>query len=137
MKAFTIFSLFMGLSAIASFVQAADVDKGVGPITEAKIESTIDKAMAAKGQTLFTNKCSACHKMDERYVGPALKGISQRRSPEWAMNMILNPGEMLEQNEAAKDLLAEYLVPMTFQNVSKEEARQIFEYFRSFDANKK
>jgi len=44
--------------------------------------------MAEEGKTLFDAKCAACHKMDERYVGPALGGVTERRSPAYLMNMI-------------------------------------------------
>ena len=47
--------------------------------------------MAEKGQELFTQKCSACHKMGERYVGPPLGGVVARRGPTFVMNMALNP----------------------------------------------
>ncbi len=107
-------------------------DKGIGPVKELKLES-LNVDMATKGKQLFTAKCSACHKLPERYVGPALKDVTKRRTPEWIMNMILNPAEMLDQNDAAKELLGEFMVPMTFQNVTQDEARSILEYFRHFD----
>ncbi|MGZ3773886.1 MAG: c-type cytochrome [Pseudobdellovibrionaceae bacterium] len=127
------FSAIIALGLLSPLAMAEDKDKGIGPYTEAKIEATVDKNMANKGLALFTNKCSACHKIDERYVGPALKGVTKRRTPEWIMNMMLNPGEMLEKNDTAKELLGEYLVPMTFQNVTKDDARFILEYFRSVE----
>lgn len=106
---------------------------GVGPITHLELGS-IDPALAKKGEVTFEQKCSACHKLDERYVGPALKGVTTRRKPEWIMNMILNPSEMLEKDPTAKELLATYLTPMTFQNVSQEQARALLEYFRHVDS---
>jgi cytochrome c1 len=53
------------------------------------------------------------------------------------MNMILNPAGMLEKNDAAKNLFAEYLTPMTFQNVTEAEARAILEYLRQQDQKPK
>ncbi|MEO0169795.1 MAG: cytochrome c, partial [candidate division WOR-3 bacterium] len=85
-------------------------------------------------EEIFKTKCSACHKLDERYVGPALKGVTKRRTPEWIMNMILNPEEMTKNDPIAKKLLEEYLTQMTFQNVSEDEARAILEYFRLVDS---
>jgi hypothetical protein len=38
---------------------------------------------------------------------------------------------MLQKHPEAKKMLAQYLTPMTFQNVSKDEAMQILEYLRS------
>lgn len=115
---------------------AADVDKGIGPIKEVQIDEKIDKLMSKKGKALFTTKCSACHKIEERYAGPALKDVTKRRAPEWIMNMMLNPTEMIEKNETAAALFGEFLIPMTFQNVTKEEARLILEFFRSNDSKK-
>lgn len=113
---------------------AQTASKGVGPVTEVKIEAKIDAAMADKGKAAFEAKCTACHKIGERYVGPAITGVTKRRQPEWIMNMILNPAEMLQKDDVAKELLGEYLTPMTFQNVSQDEARQILEYFRQQDS---
>lgn len=108
-------------------------DKGIGPVKSLTLVA-VDPQLAAKGQQLFQSKCSACHKIDEKYVGPVLKGVTQRRSPEWIMNMILNPQEMTQKDPVAKDLLATHLTQMTFQNVSEEDARAILEYFRQNDA---
>jgi hypothetical protein len=49
------------------------------------------------------------------------------------MNMILNPVQMTKENEAAKQLLNQYLVQMTYQNVSEDDAKAILEYFRDVD----
>ncbi len=97
----------------------------------------IDKNLAKKGEEIFEMKCSACHKIDEKYIGPPIRGVTKRRKPEWIMNMILNPVEMTQKDPIAKQLLAEYLIQMTFQNVSKEDARALLEYFRSIDEENK
>jgi len=109
---------------------------GVGPI-QSKIElGALDNALAQKGEKLFNEKCTACHKIEERYVGPALKGVTTRRAPEWIMNMILDPMKMTQEDPQAKELLAEYLTQMTNQNVSQEDARALLEYFRKIDQEK-
>jgi cytochrome c len=105
-------------------------DKGVGPITSISL-GEIDPALAEEGKEIFSSKCSACHKMGKRFVGPALAGVTERRTPEWIMNMILNPEVMVEKNAAAKQLLAEYLSPMANQSLTEPEARAILEYFRT------
>jgi cytochrome c2 len=109
---------------------------GVGPI-QSKIElGALDNALAQKGEKLFNEKCTSCHKIKERYVGPALKGVTKRRAPEWIMNMILNPMKMTQEDPQAKKLLAEYLTQMPNQNVSQEDARALLEYFRKIDQEK-
>lgn len=110
-----------------------EVNKGIGPVKHVAL-GPVDAAKAAGGQQVFQTKCSACHKLDEKYVGPALRGVTQRRSPEWIMNMILNPEEMTKQDPVAKELLATHFTQMTFQNVTQDDARAILEYFRQNDA---
>ena len=108
---------------------------GIGPVKERlNLPQEIDKKMAKEGEKIFEMKCSMCHKLDERYVGPPLRGVTQRRTPEWIMNMILNPVEMTQKDPIAKKLLAEYLSQMPFQNVTQEDARKILEYFRYVDS---
>lgn len=114
-------------ASTASFMD----DKGVGPVTSLEL-GELDTALAGKGKAAYkSNGCTACHKISKRFVGPALKGVTQRRSPEWIMNMIMDPEGMVANNEAAKQLLMEYNAPMANQNVSEEDARAILEYFRT------
>ncbi len=105
---------------------------GIGPVTSMQLEA-INAAMAAEGQELFKIKCSSCHKPTRKYVGPAPKGILDRRNPEWIMNMILNPEEMVANDPIAKELLKRYLSPMANQNLTEDEARKVLEYFRTLN----
>ncbi|MAN60124.1 MAG: cytochrome C [Flavobacteriaceae bacterium] len=105
---------------------------GVGPIKDIELAATVDQAMAKSGEALFKSKCMACHKPDKRFIGPAPKDVLKRRSPEWVMNMILNPEEMVQKDPVAKQLLIEYNgSPMANQGLTEDEARQILEYFRT------
>lgn len=116
-------------------VEAADADpmsnKGIGPISSVTM-GEIDADLAATGEVEFKAKCTACHKISKRHIGPGLKGVTQRRSPEWIMNMILNPEEMVQNDPIAKQLLIDYNgAPMANQNLTEDEARAILEYFRT------
>jgi len=110
-------------------------DKGIGPITSITL-GAVDETLAASGKELFKVKCSACHKMSKRFVGPGLAGVTERRTSEWIMNMILNPEVMVAENPLAKKLLAEYLSPMANQSLTEDEARAILEYFRTVPSKK-
>ncbi len=105
-------------------------EKGVGPITSVEL-GPIDEAMAAEGEAIYNSKCTSCHKPNEKYVGPAHKGITKRRTPEWIMNMILNPENMLANDPIAKQLQGDYLSPMANQNLTEDEARKVLEYLRT------
>ena len=107
-------------------------NKGVGPIKNMELSEVIDQEMVARGEELFKTNCSACHKINERFIGPSPTGIMERRSPEWIMNMILDPQLMVEQDRCAKDLLVEFNgAAMANQNMTEEQARDILEYFRT------
>ena len=107
-------------------------NKGVGPITELSFPDEINTEMAARGEAQFNAICVACHMVDQRMIGPALKGVYERRSPEWVMNMMLNPDGMLKEDPIAKALLKEYNnAIMLNQNLSEEEARDLAEYLRT------
>ena len=107
-------------------------NKGVGEIKEITLDPEIDMEMAAAGEAIYNSNCTACHKLDKRFIGPSPKGIMERRSPEWIMNMILNPKLMTEQDRCAKDLLIEFNgAAMANQNLTVEETRSILEYFRT------
>ena len=106
---------------------------GIGPVTEEVKLGEIDPAMAKQGEEVFTQMCTACHKLDKRHVGPALSGVLERRNPAWVMNMILNPEVMVKEDPVAKELFAEYLSPMANQNLTQEQARAVVEYIRQYD----
>ena len=108
-------------------------DKGIGPV-ESIFLGKLKEDLAAQGKEEFKAKCSACHKAEKRFVGPEMAGILERRTPEWVMNMILNPEEMLEKDPLAKALFMEFNGQlMTNQQVTQEEARAMLEYFRTLD----
>lgn len=108
-----------------------ELDNGIGPIKEKLNLGPIDPKIVEAGKKLFDAKCSQCHKLDERYTGPAQRDLIKRRSPEYIMNMILNPVEMVAKHPEAKKMFAQYPTQMTFQNVTQDDARMMLEYFRS------
>ena len=108
-------------------------DKGVGPITSVNVTFKINQSMADEGAATFNSICSACHKLDQKFIGPALIGVTKRRTPEWIMNMIMNPEQMVKKNAQAKQLHMEYASPMVNQGLTEAETRSILEYFRSND----
>ena len=107
-------------------------NKGIGPIASMEFGDEINAELAAQGEAKFNAICVACHMVDQRMIGPAMEGVYERRSPEWVMNMILNPDGMLKDDPIAKALLKEYNnAIMLNQNLTEEEARAIAEYLRT------
>lgn len=89
-----------------------------------------DPQLAAKGEQIFKMKCTSCHQYDKRLVGPPLRDVVKRRSPDYIISMILHPEEMQEKNDTVKALVKQYLTKMTNQNVSYEDAKAIYEHLR-------
>lgn len=110
-------------------------EHGIGPVDEVVTIGEIDMAKVEKGKEIFRTKCSACHKMDQDYVGPPLGNVLEDRTPAYVMNMILNPVEMTQKHPEARKMLQQYMNQMTFQNVSKDEARAIVEYLASIQTD--
>lgn len=64
---------------------------------------------AQDGEKLFKNNCSACHMLDQKMVGPALKGVKQRVMDEkdldeagavnWLKAWIKNSSEVIESGD--------------------------------------
>lgn len=107
-------------------------NKGVGPITNVDLPAEIDRKLAVEGKQIYDAKCIACHSVDKKLIGPPQKGILDRRTPEWVMNMIMNPTEMLAKDPLAKELLEEFNnSPMLDMGITEDEARALVEYFRT------
>jgi mono/diheme cytochrome c family protein len=107
-------------------------NNGVGPVASFELPAEIDEALVAKGSEVYESKCTACHKTDKKFIGPAPKDILSRRNPAWVMNMILAPDKMVMEDPIAKKLLMEFNgSPMANQNLTQEEARAVLEYFRT------
>ena len=105
---------------------------GVGTITAFELPAEIDQAMADSGRVVYEAKCTACHKPDKDFIGPSPKGIMERRTPAWVMNMIIDPEAMIAKDPIARQLLIKFNgAPMANQNLTKEEAREVLEYFRT------
>ncbi len=108
-----------------------EMENGIGPI-KGKIQlGEIDPTKVASGEKTYTSLCAPCHKLDKRLVGPSQRYTADRRSPEFILNMILNPDEMTKRHPTGKQLLAEYLAPMTNMNLTLDQAKEVLEYLRS------
>lgn len=108
--------------------------KGVGEVKDVNLTDPLEESMIATGKSIYEMKCSACHKLtDQRVVGPGWAGVTNKRRPEWIMNMITNVDVMLEEDPVAQKLLEECLTRMPNQGVSIGDARAILEFMRKND----
>jgi mono/diheme cytochrome c family protein len=111
---------------------AFQLEHGIGPITEEVELGPLDEDLATQGEQVFQLNCEACHRMEERFVGPPLGDVVDRRSPAFILNFILNPEQMAREHPEGQALMREYPLVMPFQNISEDEARAILEYLRTY-----
>ena len=106
-------------------------DNGVGPVKDVDESTTIDSKLVAQGKNIFNTKCAPCHQMDNRLVGPPLRNITKKNTPVFIMNYLLNTTEMQKKDPILKKLVDEYKIVMPDQQLTKQDARSVLEYFRS------
>ncbi len=107
-------------------------DNGIGPIKNVTI-GPIDPKLVAAGSKIFNTKCIACHQLDTRLVGPPLRNITKKNTPEFIMNYLLNTTEMQKKDPIMAKLVDEYKILMPDQQLSQNDARAVLEYFRSVE----
>lgn len=67
-----------------------------------------DEVIAA-GKTVFNANCKTCHKLDQKYIGPALRGVTDRNKPEWVKTWIKNSQAVVASGDSyAVALFKEY-----------------------------
>ncbi|MFN8438973.1 MAG: cytochrome c3 family protein [Cytophagales bacterium] len=60
----------------------------------------------AKGKELFENNCASCHAVHKVMVGPALKGITERRKIDWIIQWVKNPAKVIASGDPYATKLA-------------------------------
>jgi mono/diheme cytochrome c family protein len=89
-----------------------------------------DAAAIAAGDALFKGNCAQCHGINDVVVGPALAGITKRRSVAWLIPWIRNSSKVVASgDEYAVKIYNEYQKQQmpSFQ-LSDEEIKSILAY---------
>lgn len=94
-----------------------------------------DKPNAEEGKKLYeANNCGSCHAMDKKVVGPALRGVTERRSEEWLIKWIRNNEALRKSGDAdANALFKEYggAAMNIFENLTPDQVKHILEYIKT------
>lgn len=114
-----------------------DPNRGEGKFKNVEIAAALDAAKVGSGEKVYNVKCSSCHKLtDEKLVGPGWKGVTARHTADWIMNFATNTDAMLDKDPKAQAMLEICLVRMPNQNLSDDDARNIYEFMRKNDGVK-
>ncbi|MDF3077324.1 MAG: cytochrome c class [Sphingobacteriaceae bacterium] len=98
--------------------------------------NSVSAQSAAEGVTLFKQKCTACHALNAKVVGPALKGVTDRRSEEWLIKWIRNSQAMIASGDPeAVKIFNEYkpAVMTPFPELTEENVKSILAYIKEGD----
>ncbi|GLB50694.1 c-type cytochrome [Neptunitalea lumnitzerae] len=99
--------------------------------TAAATASDTGSGDPANGKKLFNSNCAACHKLDKKMTGPALRGVGDKHDKEWLYSWIHNSSAMIQSGDPdAVKIYEEYnQVQMTaFPQLSEAEIDDIIAY---------
>ena len=115
-----LFFFFVFLATSYSFIISAQ-----------ELASTDNSAAVQAGKKLFNANCAACHKLNKRAVGPALKGVSEKYDREWLYSWIKNSTAMVKSGDPqAVAVYEEYngSVMTSFPQLSNSDIDNILAY---------
>jgi mono/diheme cytochrome c family protein len=123
-KIFFSLALMLCLSLVSYSQDAETVD---APVAEAAASG----GDTVKGKELFNANCAACHKLDAKSTGPALRGVADKYETAWLYKWINNSPELIKSGDAQALKVFEEngKVPMTaFPQLSTADIDNILAY---------
>lgn len=121
-------ALTLSLSLVSYSQDAATAD---APAADAAVSAPAPAGDAVKGKELFNANCAACHKLDTKSTGPALRNVAAKYDKEWLYKWIRNSGELIKSGDAqaVKVFEENNKVAMTaFPQLSNEDIDNILAY---------
>jgi mono/diheme cytochrome c family protein len=105
---FKIVTLSLSLLLSVSFSSFAQEAAAAAPATETAAAPAAAGDVVA-GKALFNANCAACHKLDAKMTGPALRGVAERRDRAWLGKWINNSAQLIASGDAdAVKIFEEY-----------------------------
>lgn len=127
-----LFSLaFMLTFSIQIFAQDAATPAPATDATAAAPAPATASGDPVAGKALFNAQCAACHKLDAKMTGPALRGVGDKYEKEWLYKWIRNSAELIKSgDERANKIFNEFnKSPMTaFPQLSDADLDNIIAY---------
>ncbi|MEL1239557.1 c-type cytochrome [Flavobacterium flavipallidum] len=125
-KLFLSLALMLAVS-FSSFAQ----DAAPAAATEAAPAAATTGGDPVKGKALFNTNCAACHKLDAKSTGPALRGVADKHDKEWIYKWVHNSSDMIKSGDAAAVKLFNEnnkAVMTSFPQLSNEDIDNILAY---------
>lgn len=119
-------------------ISLTSLAQGAAPAATAAPVAATSAAPAAaqsgdpiKGKALFNANCAACHKLDAKATGPALRGVIARHAKPWFYKWIHNSADLIKSGDpdAVKLFAENNKVPMSaFPQLSEADIDNILAY---------
>jgi mono/diheme cytochrome c family protein len=110
---------------------AQDAASAAAPASADAAPASVVSGDPAAGKALFNAQCAACHKLDAKMTGPALRDVGAKYEKEWLYKWIRNSAEFIKSgDERANKIYNEYnQSPMTaFPQLSDTDLDNIIAY---------
>ncbi|UIR55253.1 c-type cytochrome [Sphingobacterium sp. SRCM116780] len=101
--------------------------------------TTLHAQDVKEGEKIFKSKCTSCHAIGRKVVGPALKGVTDKQSEEWLIKWVKNSQAFIASGD--KDAVAifeEYnkSVMTSFTDLSDDQVKSVLAYIKAESVEK-
>jgi cytochrome c2 len=125
--------LFLSLALMLSISVASFAQDAAPVAAEATAAAPVASSGgdAVKGKELFNANCAACHKLDAKSTGPALRDIISKYEISWIYKWVHNSSDLIKSGDAAAVKVFEEnnKIPMTaFPQLSEGDIDNIIAY---------
>ena len=93
---------FMLTLSLTSFAQeAAPAAQAATTAAPMAVTAVTQGGDPVKGKEIFNANCAACHKLDAKATGPALRGVGAKYEKAWLYKWIHNSSDLIKSGDAA------------------------------------
>jgi len=99
----------------------------------ASISFVYSQESVEAGKTIFNSRCTSCHAIDRRVIGPALKDVHNRHDEKWIVNFVHSSQTVIKGGDAvAVKLFQEYnqTVMPDHKDLSQAQIKNIIAYIK-------
>ena len=129
-KLYLSLALMLTLS-LTSFAQDAAPAATATPAEATAAPAAAQGGDPVKGKEIFNTNCAACHKLDAKATGPALRGVGAKYEKAWLYKWIKNSADLIKSGDAqaVKVFEANNKIPMSpFPQLSDADIDNIIAY---------
>ncbi|GIZ10405.1 c-type cytochrome [Flavobacterium sp. UMI-01] len=122
--------LFLSFALTLAF-SLTSIAQDAAPAAATEAPAASQGGDPVKGKELFNSNCAACHKLDAKSTGPALRGVASKHDMAWLYKWVRNSSEMIKSGDAAAVKLFEEnnkAVMTSFPQLSDSDIDNIIAY---------